>query len=184
MKIFKTIITCSIIISSCLSLYGCASTHSSSSDNVSSTNTYSSYIDSDADSILSSDIDSYSSQIDSTSDDSQTEDNTLSSDNTASQDDTTTSSETVEDNEKGACWALAEDVVKSNLKAPSTAKFPFSYADEGVSFSKANGIYTVTGWVDSENSYGAKLRNNFTVTMTKSGSGDDAKFTSQSCNFN
>ncbi|MDD4805134.1 MAG: hypothetical protein PHN69_08405 [Candidatus Pacebacteria bacterium] len=189
MKTLKTVIICSIIVSSCFSLYGCTSTHSSSSNDISSTNTYSNYVDSDIDSISSSDTDSSSSQIDSASDDSQTQDNNLSSDNitsdnTISQNDATTDSETVEDNEKGACWALAEDVVKSNLKSPSTAKFPFSYGDEGVSFSKTNGIYTVTGWVDAENSYGAKLRNNFTVTMTKSGSGDDAKFTSKSCNVN
>lgn len=188
MKTFKTIIICSIIVGSCFSLYGCTNTHSSSSNNVSSTNTYSNYVDSDIDSISSSDTDSDSnsdsSQIDNALDDSQTQDSNLSSDNTISQDDTTTSSETVEDNEKGACWALAEDVVKSNLKSPSTAKFPFSYGDEGVSFSKSNEIYTVTGWVDAENSYGAKLRNKFVVTMTKSGSGDDAKFTAQSCNVN
>ena len=91
------------------------------------------------------------------------------------------SEEPVANDEKGACWALAEDVVKANLKSPSSAKFPFSYADEGVAFSKSGNLYTVTGWVDAENSYGAKLRNNFTVTMTKSGYGDNTKFTAESC---
>lgn len=90
----------------------------------------------------------------------------------------------VTDDVKGACWDLAEKVVTASLKSPSTAKFPFSYNDEGVSFSKSGNTYTVTGWVDAENSYGATLRNNFTVTMTKSGYGSDAKFTSNSCIIN
>lgn len=94
------------------------------------------------------------------------------------------SEEPVADDEKGACWDLAEKVVTANLKSPSTAKFPFSYGDEGVSFSKSGNLYTVTGWVDAENSYGAELRSNFIVTMTKSGYGSDAEFTSDSCVIN
>lgn len=84
---------------------------------------------------------------------------------------------TITDDELGTCWALAEDIVKSHLKSPSSAKFPFSYADEDVSITKSGDIYTVKSWVDSENSLGATLRSNFTVTITKSGS----KFTAESC---
>lgn len=87
----------------------------------------------------------------------------------------------VSDDEKGTCWALAKDVVKQNLKSPSSAKFPFSYVSEGVSITKSGNTYTVQAWVDAENSFGANLRSNFTVTMEKRGSGKNTKFTSKSC---
>ena len=86
-----------------------------------------------------------------------------------------------DDDELGVCWALAKDVVKSNLKSPSSAKFPFSYGSDGVSITKSGDTYTVKAWVEAENSFGATLRSDFTVTMTKSGSGKNAKFTAQSC---
>lgn len=93
-------------------------------------------------------------------------------------DDSYNKSEAVtDDDELGTCWALAEDVVKSKLKSPSSAKFPFSYADEDVSITKSGNTYTVKAWVEAENSFGAKPRSNFTVTMTKNGS----KFTEESC---
>lgn len=85
------------------------------------------------------------------------------------------------DDELGTCWALAKDVVKANLKSPSSAKFPFSYGSDGVSITNSGNIYTVQAWVDAENSFGANLRSNFIVTMEKSGSGKNAKFTSKSC---
>lgn len=86
-----------------------------------------------------------------------------------------------DDDELGACWALAKDVVKSNLKSPSSAKFPFSYGSDGVTITKSGNTYTVKAWVDADNSFGANIRSNFTVTMEKSGSGKNAKFTSKSC---
>ena len=76
--------------------------------------------------------------------------------------------EVTDDEELGTCWSLAMDVVKSQLKSPSSAKFPFSYADEDVSITKLEDIYTVKAWVDAENSFGSTLRSNFTVTMKKS----------------
>lgn len=60
---------------------------------------------------------------------------------------------------------LAEQFVKDRLKAPSTAKFQ-SCEDRSVS---GAGPYTVRGWVDSENSFGAMLRSNYSVTLTAIG---------------
>lgn len=55
-----------------------------------------------------------------------------------------------------------EDLVKRGLKSPSTAKF----SDEDVSGSD---VMTITGSVDSENSFGASLRASFQCTATVDG---------------
>lgn len=54
----------------------------------------------------------------------------------------------------------AQKRIKSLLKAPSTAKFP---SINNWKFGKDNGIVIVQAYVDSENSYGAKLRNEFQI---------------------
>ncbi|PZF63343.1 hypothetical protein DEI81_08015 [Curtobacterium sp. MCBD17_013] len=66
------------------------------------------------------------------------------------------SDDSVSDNSfeaKSAC----ENQVKDHLKSPSTAKFNDSVS--GV------GPFTVTGTVDSENSFGAMLRSNFECSV-------------------
>lgn len=62
-----------------------------------------------------------------------------------------------------AAWC-AEDIVKQFLKAPSTAEV-CPMEDMQISH-LGNGEYMVTGWVDTENSYGAMLRSDFVVTYT------------------
>lgn len=54
----------------------------------------------------------------------------------------------------------AQKRIKALLKAPSTAKFPNI---NNWKFGKDNGIVIVQAYVDSENSYGAKLRNEFQI---------------------
>lgn len=66
-------------------------------------------------------------------------------------------------------WGCAQDIVTNNLKCPSTAKF-CSFVDATVTH-LGNGEYMVTGWVDAENSFGAKIRENFVVTYTATSSG-------------
>lgn len=56
--------------------------------------------------------------------------------------------------------ADVEKRIKSLLKSPSTAKFA---SFDNWKFGKDNGKVTVQAFVDSENSYGAKLRSNFQV---------------------
>ena len=65
-------------------------------------------------------------------------------------------------------WVEAEDIVKNNLKSPSTAKFPFSFSDGDIT-EIADNTFKVTSYVDSENSFGAKIRSNFSITILKSG---------------
>lgn len=61
-------------------------------------------------------------------------------------------------------WVCAQNIVKSNLKSPSTANF-CSYPDATITH-LGNGEYKVTGWVEAQNSLGATLRQNFVVTYT------------------
>lgn len=63
----------------------------------------------------------------------------------------------------------AMEIVKQNLKAPSTADFP---APSLMSASNSYGdTWVVEGYVDAENSFGAMIRENFTVTLTLTDSG-------------
>lgn len=70
-------------------------------------------------------------------------------------------------------WVCAQDVVERNLKSPSSAKFclmseaTIHYNGEEDGGSR----YTVSGYVDAQNSFGATIRQNFTVNLivTKDG---------------
>lgn len=67
------------------------------------------------------------------------------------------------DDYKSACYSLAEKQVKKHLKAPSTASF---CRMSEASFSKdEENTYVMTGWVDAENSFGAKLRSNWGIKV-------------------
>lgn len=57
---------------------------------------------------------------------------------------------------------FAKDVIKRTLKAPSTATFEDVHAYE---LSNLKDVWAVNGYVDSENSYGAKLRNVWEVQL-------------------
>lgn len=61
-------------------------------------------------------------------------------------------------------YVIAQDIVESYLKAPSTAKF--CSESECVIHHLGNGEYQVLGWVEAQNSYGAMLRQEFIVTYT------------------
>ena len=77
------------------------------------------------------------------------------------------SSETVSNNSRhtnSEAWSCAKNIVKSNLKSPSTASF-CSFPQAKVTH-LGNGEYMVSGWVDAQNSFGAKIRENFVVTYT------------------
>jgi hypothetical protein len=59
---------------------------------------------------------------------------------------------------------MAEQFVKDRLKAPSTADFSSESSKD-----LGDKIYLVTGYVDSENSFSAKIRSSFTVKLQYSG---------------
>jgi hypothetical protein len=93
------------------------------------------------------------------------------SSNTSSSSSTTSnySKEPSKDN-KTFAWTAAVSVVKENLKAPSTAKFPFSAISDGVTIKETGlNVFQVTAWVEAQNDFGAKPRKSFTVTIEKTG---------------
>jgi hypothetical protein len=63
--------------------------------------------------------------------------------------------------ESGA-YIVSQYAVKDQLKSPSTAEFPL--LAESVN-NYAEGYYLVKSYVDSQNSFGATVRNKYTVVM-------------------
>ncbi len=72
------------------------------------------------------------------------------------------------DDEKAFAWTAAIQEVKARLKAPLTAKFPFSYYGQYI-MKSGSSTFIVESYVDAENSFGAKLRSNFKVVIEKTG---------------
>ena len=70
---------------------------------------------------------------------------------------------------------VAKKVIENQLKSPSTAEFCKS-ADFTVKCSGST--WTVSGYVDAQNGFGATIRSSFTVTFAFSGSG---QYTVGSC---
>ena len=65
---------------------------------------------------------------------------------------------TVSKDEVNKYQSLCQEKVKEILKSPSTAKFPV-YTEWG--FKQEKNIFTVQGYVDAQNSFGAETRNKF-----------------------
>ncbi len=65
---------------------------------------------------------------------------------------------------KTQAWVCAQDVVKQNLKSPSTAKF--CTMPEATIRNSKDDDWAVSGYVDAENSFGGTVRTEFLVTLT------------------
>jgi hypothetical protein len=59
----------------------------------------------------------------------------------------------------------AKEIVKRSLKAPRTAKFPWVVEGRHL----GNCRFLVASYVDAENSFGAMIRTNYTVTLQRQG---------------
>lgn len=75
----------------------------------------------------------------------------------------TSSSDT---SDKSSAFVISTNFVESFLKSPSSADFPFlDYS----SVILENNKYQITSYVDSQNSYGAMIRNNWTTIVKYEG---------------
>jgi hypothetical protein len=61
-------------------------------------------------------------------------------------------------------YFMAEQFITKQLKAPSTAKFPYS-SDAEISYDETTKDWTIKSYVDAQNSFGAMIRNNYTVKI-------------------
>ncbi|MGO9613210.1 MAG: hypothetical protein ACLPX5_09265 [Dissulfurispiraceae bacterium] len=64
-------------------------------------------------------------------------------------------------------WAMHNEFIKNLLKAPATADFaPRSASSVEI---LGNNLYKITSYVDAQNSFGAKLRTHYTITLKNTG---------------
>jgi len=68
------------------------------------------------------------------------------------------------DHADGMAAATCEELVERQLKAPATAKF--APARETVIANLGGGKYRVSGYVDSQNSFGALIRSRYSCAVT------------------
>lgn len=66
-------------------------------------------------------------------------------------------------NDRDDAWYEAMVQVKSHLKSPSTAKF---CSITSATITRDGNTWTVKGYVDAQNSYGATLRSDFRIKIT------------------
>jgi hypothetical protein len=73
-------------------------------------------------------------------------------------------------------WIAAQQFVEQRLKAPSTAEYgslwdgTYQNPDDCVT-NLGGGSYRVVGWVDAQNSFGAKIRSHFVVSLSTTNGG-------------
>lgn len=66
-------------------------------------------------------------------------------------------------------YVACQQWVEEQLKAPSTAEFPTT---SSVDISNKGAQWTVNGYVDAQNGFGAMIRTDFTCTATHTGDGN------------
>lgn len=74
----------------------------------------------------------------------------------------------ITDEQKSALQYASQQAVIQTLVSPSTAKFPGGFLTpfDDWSISKNKSIYQISSYVDSQNTYGAIIRNKFTIKAT------------------
>ena len=69
-------------------------------------------------------------------------------------------------------FVMSHEFVKKRLKSPSTAEFP-SITSSGVFTSYLGDcVHMITGYVDAQNSFGAVIRNEYSVKVRYNGDDD------------
>jgi hypothetical protein len=80
--------------------------------------------------------------------------------------------------DKMTAYFASQKFVKNRLKAPSTAKFP--WFSEVVVKDLGGGRFSVSGYVDAQNSFGAQIRTNYTCVLKGA---DELNWTLESINM-
>ena len=75
------------------------------------------------------------------------------------------SSTSTNSSDKFLAYNYAEEFVEKRLKSPSTAKFPKTMERSNHVTILGGGKFKINSWVDSQNSFGATIRTNFTCTI-------------------
>lgn len=89
----------------------------------------------------------------------------------ASQDDGSDEPDVDQEVMEVSAFEVCKDFVKDRLKSPGSATFRNQFEDDGevVVTGSGRGPYTIVSTVDSDNSFGASIRNTFTCTVTNTG---------------
>ena len=72
-------------------------------------------------------------------------------------------------------WREVKNIISDRLKSPSSAKF---CTESQATIKQSGDTWTVSGYVDADNSFGASIRNNFTVVITFT---NDTQYTIDRC---
>jgi hypothetical protein len=67
--------------------------------------------------------------------------------------------------EETMAFIMCQKPVKSSLKSPSSAKFPYAHEQGVFSVHIGDGEYAVKGYVDSQNGFGAQIRTGWTCQI-------------------
>ena len=91
--------------------------------------------------------------------------------------------ESIKDNDdfghsEASVYYKAQNIVKGKLKAPSTANFG---SISETTISRNGNTWTISGWVDAQNSFGATIRSHYTVKITFTSKNN---YTIDLCNIN
>ena len=62
-----------------------------------------------------------------------------------------------------SAWTVCQQFLEGRLKSPASAKYPSGYSNYTTHLGA--GQYRVTAYVDSQNSFGAMIRNDFICTV-------------------
>jgi len=65
---------------------------------------------------------------------------------------------------KISAYTMAEQFVQKQLKAPTTAKFPYSN-DAEINYDETTKVWTIKSYVDAQNSFGAMIRTTYTAKV-------------------
>lgn len=72
--------------------------------------------------------------------------------------------------DKISAYTICQQFVEDRLKAPSTADYPWDATERTTYLGSTR--YRVDAYVDAENSFGAKIRNDFECTVKYTGGGN------------